>query len=50
MWLEQGFVVGDLTKWIKEETLLTVKFTSVIDGSEFLICFAEKDSLVLMPY
>jgi len=47
MWLEQCFLAGDLSKWIKDEILLIVKFVSIIDGSELMFSFNEKDSQVI---
>ncbi len=47
MWIEQCFIVGDLNKWIKEDSVLTVKFVSVVDGKDLVISFSEKDSQVL---
>ena len=46
MWIEQGFIVGEISKWVNAESTLAAKFLSVTDGRELLIQFAEKDSQV----
>lgn len=46
MWIEQGFIVGDLSKWVNPDKVLTTKFISTMDTKELVIQFNEKDSLV----
>ena len=46
MWIEQGFIVGELGRWVNSEGTLAAKFVSVNDGRELLISFTEKDSQV----
>ena len=45
MWIEQCFIVGDIAKWIKDDTIIA-RFVSVVDEKDLIICFAEKESLV----
>jgi hypothetical protein len=47
MWIEQGFIVGELGRWVNSEGVLATKFVSVIDGREMVIHFAEKESQVM---
>jgi len=38
--------VSELSKWVKNDNVLAVKFVSVVDEKELLIQFTEKDSIL----
>ena len=50
MWIEQCFIVPDLSAYVREDFQFIAKFISVIDCKELLISFSEHDSLVFSLY
>lgn len=48
MWIEQCFIVPDLSGYIHNESKFIAKFISVSNSKELMISFSERDSTVIL--